>query len=64
MTHITSVQPSITICPVPLAEIVPWAVFAAVFFLIAAYFVGAEQGGEGLVARTAGLLLSRDVFCS
>lgn len=50
MTQISSVQPSIDIRPVPLAEILPWALFAAVFFLIAAYFVGAEQGAMSLIA--------------
>ncbi|BCH61976.1 CbtB domain-containing protein [Agrobacterium vitis] len=50
MSLMTSVQPSITIRPVPLAEIFPWAVFAGVFFLIAAYFVGAEQGAISLIA--------------
>ena len=50
MTTMTSFQSSIDVRPIPLAEILPWAVFAGVFFLIAAYFVGAEQGAMSLIA--------------
>jgi len=50
MTSITNLQSSIDIRPIPSAEILPWAVFAGVFFLLAAYFVGAEQGAMSLIA--------------
>ena len=35
---------------IPLREIVPWAVFAAVLGLLAIYFVGAEQGAVSLIS--------------
>ncbi|NSZ66461.1 CbtB-domain containing protein (plasmid) [Agrobacterium tumefaciens] len=50
MASTTSIQSSVDIQPIPLADILPWAVFAGVFFLIAAYFVGAEQGAMSLIA--------------
>jgi len=34
---------------IPLREILPWAVFAAVLGLLVLYFVGAEQGATSLV---------------
>ncbi|SEM97800.1 Probable cobalt transporter subunit (CbtB) [Sphingomonas gellani] len=34
--------------PIPLAEIAPWAVFAAVVALILLYFVSTEQGAFAL----------------
>lgn len=30
--------------PVPVGDLLPWFVFAGLLFLIALYFVGAEQG--------------------
>ncbi|MFC4055664.1 CbtB domain-containing protein [Actinomadura syzygii] len=36
----------------PLREIVPWAVFAAVLGLVILYFVGAEQGAVSLFGGT------------
>lgn len=50
MTQTAHLQRFIDVRPVPLSKIIPWAIFAAVFFLIAAYFVGAEQGAISLVA--------------
>jgi hypothetical protein len=35
---------------IPLAEILPWAVFAGLLLLLAIYFVGAEEGATSLVA--------------
>ncbi len=34
---------------IPMREIVPWAVFAAVLGLLLLYFVGAEQGATSLI---------------
>jgi hypothetical protein len=33
---------------IPVTEILPWAVFAGLLFLLALYFVGAEQGATSL----------------
>ncbi len=50
MTQTAHFQQFIDVRPVPLSEILPWAIFAAALFLIAAYFVGAEQGAVSLIA--------------
>ena len=34
---------------IPMREILPWAVFAAVLGLLLIYFVGAEQGATSLI---------------
>ncbi len=34
--------------PLPLAEILPWAVFGGLLLLIAIYFVGAEEGATSV----------------
>jgi hypothetical protein len=36
--------------PIPLHEILPWAVFAGVLALLFIYFVGAEQGATALIS--------------
>lgn len=33
----------------PLTEIVPWAIFGGLLFLLAIYFVGSEQGAFSLI---------------
>jgi hypothetical protein len=35
--------------PIPLQEILPWAVFGGLLLLLAIYFVGAEQGATSLI---------------
>ena len=35
--------------PVPLRELLPWAVFAGLLLLLALYFVGAEQGATSVI---------------
>jgi hypothetical protein len=35
--------------PVPVGEVLPWAVFGGLLLLIAIYFVGAEQGAASLI---------------
>ena len=35
--------------PVPLTELIPWAIFAGILLLVLLYFVGAEQGATSLV---------------
>ena len=34
--------------PIPLREILPWAVFAGLLFLLLIYFVGIEQGAVSI----------------
>ncbi|RJK98321.1 CbtB domain-containing protein [Vallicoccus soli] len=38
---------------VPVRELLPWALFAAVLGLVLVYFVGAEQGATSLVSGEA-----------
>jgi hypothetical protein len=35
--------------PIPLSAIVPWAILAGLFLLLALYFVSAEQGATSLI---------------
>jgi hypothetical protein len=44
----TTLTPGIAAPPIPLREIVPWAIFAALA-LLAIYFVGAEEGATSLI---------------
>ena len=38
--------------PVPLGELLPWAVFGGLMLVLALYFVGAEQGATSLFSGT------------
>ncbi len=40
--------PDFAPAPIPVREIVPWAIFA-VLLLLAIYFVGAEEGATSLI---------------
>ncbi|MGK9167284.1 CbtB-domain containing protein [Inquilinus limosus] len=44
---------SIPVSPIPVAEVLPWAVFAGLMLLLAVYFVGAEQGATSLFSGSA-----------
>ena len=35
--------------PIPVRELVPWALFGGLLLLLAIYFVGAEQGATSLI---------------
>ena len=35
--------------PVPIGELLPWAIFGGLLLLLALYFVGAEQGATSLI---------------
>lgn len=48
MSHIIE-APAARPIPIPLGEILPWAVFAGLLALLAIYFVGAEQGATSLI---------------
>ena len=44
----TAFAPDTEAAPIPLREILPWAIFAALA-LLAIYFVGAEEGATSLI---------------
>ena len=35
--------------PIPVRELLPWAVFAGLMLMLAIYFVGAEEGATSLI---------------
>lgn len=39
--------------PIPLKELLPWALFAGLICLLAVYFVGAEEGATSLISGMA-----------
>ncbi len=39
--------------PIPVKEILPWAVFAGLLLVLAVYFVGAEEGATSLLSGSA-----------
>ncbi|MGF6774742.1 hypothetical protein P3T18_007263 [Paraburkholderia sp. GAS199] len=45
----SAVQPVAQPTPIPLRELLPWVVFGGLLFLLALYFVGAEEGATSLV---------------
>jgi hypothetical protein len=36
--------------PIPVRELLPWAIFAGLILLLAIYFVGAEEGATSLIS--------------
>ncbi|CAI8698289.1 CbtB-domain containing protein [Burkholderia cepacia] len=42
-------KPVVVPAPIPVRELLPWAVFVGLMLLLALYFVGAEQGATSLV---------------
>lgn len=38
--------------PIPLGQVIPWAIFAGLLLMIAIYFVGAEEGATSLISGT------------
>jgi hypothetical protein len=45
----TVIHPVPELAPIPLSELLPWALFAGLLMLFVLYFVGAEQGATSLV---------------
>ena len=43
------IHPVPELAPIPLGELLPWALFAGLLMLFVLYFVGAEQGATSLV---------------
>jgi hypothetical protein len=44
----TALQPIATPAPIPVGEILPWAIFGGLLMIIAIYFVGTEEGAMAL----------------
>jgi hypothetical protein len=44
----TASAPAVAAPPIPVREVLPWAIFAALA-LLAIYFVGAEEGATSLI---------------
>jgi len=36
--------------PIPVRDVLPWAIFAGLLLVLAIYFVGAEQGATSLIS--------------
>ncbi|MGY5807371.1 CbtB domain-containing protein [Rhizobium sp. LEGMi198b] len=36
--------------PIPVGEIMPWAIFAGLLLMLAIYFIGTEQGATALMS--------------
>jgi hypothetical protein len=45
----TTFAPNDVAAPIPVREILPWAIFAALALMLAIYFVGAEEGATSLI---------------
>lgn len=43
----------VTIKPIPVREIAPWAIFGVLLTLVVLYFVGSEQGATALIGGEA-----------
>ena len=46
----TTFAPTVPVATIPLREWLPWAIFGGLLFLLAIYFVGAEQGATSLIS--------------
>jgi hypothetical protein len=47
MSH-TTLAPTSVAAPIPVGDILPWAIFGGLLMLIAIYFVGTEEGAMAL----------------
>jgi hypothetical protein len=45
----TAFAPAAVPAPIPVGQILPWAIFAGLLALLAIYFVGAEEGATSLI---------------
>lgn len=54
MTASTTTAPQqVAVSPIPVRDILPWAVFGVLMAVLAVYFVGAEQGAVALFGGEA-----------
>ncbi len=44
----SSIAPGISATPIPVSEIVPWAIFVGLLCLLGWYFVGVEEGAMAI----------------
>jgi len=44
-----ALNPTAVPAPIPVRELLPWAVFGGLMLLLAIYFVGAEEGATSLI---------------
>ena len=44
-----ALEPGVEFQPIPVRDLLPWVVFAGLLFLLALYFVGAEEGATSIV---------------
>lgn len=50
MAHVGTHRPAaVTLPAIPVAELLPWAVFGGLLLVLMLYFVGAEQGATSLI---------------
>jgi Probable cobalt transporter subunit (CbtB) len=49
MTNATSFAPTAQPVAIPIREVLPWAIFGGLLFMLAIYFVGAEGGATSLI---------------
>ncbi|MET0451052.1 MAG: CbtB domain-containing protein [Mycobacterium sp.] len=52
MSHSAVLTPELDVPSIPIAKIVPWAVFYGLLALLTLYFVGTEQGAVSAFAGT------------
>ena len=45
-----AITPQVRPLPIPVGELLPWAIFAGLIMLLALYFIGVEQGATSLVS--------------
>ena len=48
MSSYTAIAHGDVATPIPLSEILPWAVFAGLLCLLAMYFIGVEEGATAI----------------
>jgi hypothetical protein len=54
MSEVTQAKPvAVAAPPFSFTQILPWLIFAAMLFLLASYFISAEQGAASLFSGTA-----------
>ena len=46
----TTYAPEAISTPIPVGQVLPWAIFAGLLAIIAIYFVGAEEGATSLIS--------------
>ena len=46
----TTFSTTTTVAPLPLGQVLPWAIFAGLMLLLALYFIGAEEGATSLIS--------------